>query len=244
MTKQSPSGALHTTFHTSSSSSSSSSETSSSESSEPDEVASEQRNVAANKKPPSNVAQNKQALSKASKVVPPGGGHLAVTGARANLGSGQRAVKAGGTRRGGRNRKKPLCTNLTVGGDHDILTTTSTVYKSPVQAKTTEENSKSREADGSDADSRDVASDRLCTKKSPATTAPKISGKVLGSQWDVQPPVPVTKIPSTVKVLPPVKQTIDQPPRDYSALPELHGPPRQGDKLAFKVRFSIMDDIV
>lgn len=186
--------------------------------------------MADNKKPPSNVTQNKQAQSNGVKVASP------------TVDSGQRAVKAGGTRRGGRNRKKAF-SNLTVGGDHDILTIKSTVYKSPVQANPKDKDSKSnhsRETGSSDAERREAVT--AGTKESPAAaTTPGKKTEKLVSQWDVQPPVPVTKMSSADKVLSPGKQTVEQP-RDYSALPKLQGPPRQGDKLAFKVRLKYNDD--
>ena len=66
------------------------------------------------------------------------------------------------------------------------------------------------------------------------------------SQWDVQPaavglsqPVITAVNSASDSTQPPVaEQPVLPPPRDYSTLPDLQGPPRQGDKLAFRVRQS------
>ena len=242
MTKQSSTGAVHTTFHSSSSSSSSESETSSSESSEPNEVVSnKQRNTEANKKSPrNNVAQ---VPSNASRVTPSSGIRSAVTGIGANVGNRQKPAIAGGSRRGGRKRKKVLSSDLTVGGSRDVLTTVSTLYKSPVQAKPKtdkssqsnfKETSKSSHTSTNGSETPDAVADR--TKKSPAATPTKEKEKPT-SQWDVQPQTHIANSSSAVGVST-LKPTVQQLPRDYSTLPNLQGPPRQGDKVAFKVSTS------
>ena len=249
VTRKSSSGALHITFQSSSSSESTSeseseSSSSSSDSSEPATIVSKnQRN---------NAVTSKLSIGKVTTVVktpPPSlkatpaiGNRSSATGAKSE--NGQAGVSV--SRRGRRNRKKSLPTNITVGGDRDVLTTKSTLYKSPVL---------NRKGPGTNSIAGNKESESSTSSAVPSNT--KIDGKEAknskpASQWDVQPAAPAigpsnpTEANSaSISVQPPAAEQppidIVHPPRDYSTLPELQGPPRQGDKLAFKVRLSLHD---
>ena len=240
MTRKSSSGALHITFQSSSSSESSSesessSSSSSSDSSESDTtVAKNQRNSAVTRKINiEKVASIVQTPSPSVKATPASSNRSPATGV--NSGNRQSGVNA--NRRGRRRRKKTLSTNVTVGGDHDILTTKSTLYKSPVLNK---------KSPGTNSKPESTAAD-MAKATTVHTTNTNTGGKETKkriSQWDVQPAAPAAVGLSAVNsasdsTQPPVaEQPVLPPPRDYSTLPDLQGPPRQGDKLAFKVRQS------
>ena len=177
----------------------------------------------------------------------------ATSGNRSPATGANRQTGITANRRGRRKRKKTLPTNITVGGDRDVLTTKSTLYKSPVLNKKPPGNNSKSENITSNSTNSGSAADK--TKK---ITAPTISTKTGGketekpvSRWDVQPTAPAAIGPSqpiataassaSVSGQPlAMEQPILHPPRDYSTLPELQGPPRQGDKLAFKVRLSLL----
>ena len=239
MTRKSSSGALHITFQSSTSSESTSeseseSSSSSSDSSEPGTTVSKnQRNNAVTSK----ISIVQMPLPSV-KATPTSGNRLSATGAK-NV-NGQAGVSV--SRRGRRNRKKSLPTNITVGGDRDVLTTKSTIYKSPVLNK---------KAPGTNSKAGIKESESSTSSAAPIKT--NMGGKETekqATQWDVQPAAPAIE-PSqptetkSASVQPPATEQphIDvlHPPRDYSTLPELQGPPRQGDKLAFKVRLSLCD---
>ena len=246
MTRKSSSGALHITFQSSSSSESSSesessSSSSSSESSESDTTVSknQRNNTMACKVSIGKVANIAQTPSPSVKATPAASSSRSPA---AGVRGENKQTGVGANRRGRRKRKKTLPTNITVGGDHDVLTTKSTLYKSPVLNK---------RPPGTSSNLENIsATDR--TKKTTVTTAnTKTGGKETGnpvSQWDVQPTVPAVVGPSigtavnsaSVSVQSPTAEQLTlHPSRDYSALPQLQGPPRQGDKLAFKVRLSL-----
>lgn len=235
VTKKSATGATHTTFHSSSSSSSSESESSSSESSESDAVKSQQGNRANESKTivdkPKRV-DNK--VSNSSKVKPSNGCHSASVGENGNIGRGKKR---------GRNRKRTLSSNIIVGGSHDVLTTKSTLYKSPKlgKEKASSRNNHLTFKDNSDSSGSEESSP-VHDKAKKNTAAPGKGIEKAASQWDVQPEATVTTVKTSVASLgvSQPQQTVQLPSpvaRDYSVLPDLQGPPRQGDKLAFKVRF-------
>ena len=256
VTRKSSSGALHITFHSSSSSESSSesesSSSSSSDSSQSDTTVSKnQRNNAVTSKISiGKVANIVQTPSLSVKATPAAGGNrLPATGAK----SENRQTGNTANRRGRRKRKKTLPTSITVGGDCDVLTTKSTLYKSPVlNKKPPGTNSKLENISSNSPNSGST------TDNAKKITVPTISTKAGGketkkpvSQWDVQPTAPAAVRPSqpiatatnsaALSVQPPAaEQPTLHPPKDYSTLPELQGPPRQGDKLAFKVRLSLL----
>lgn len=252
VTRKSSSGALHITFQSSSSSESSSesSSTSSSESSESDTTVSKnQRNNAVTSRVSiGKVANIVQKLSPSVKAAPASGNRSPAAGAK-----GDNVTDVSANRRGRRKRKKSLPTNITVGGDRDVLTTKSTLYKSPVlNNKLPGTSSKLKNSSSNSQSPAGTAADKM--KK---TTFPIRSTKIAGgketeksiSQWDVQPTataavvgpslpiaMAVNSAPVSVQQPPAAEQPILHPPQDYSTLPELQGPPRPGDKLAFKVR--------
>ena len=251
VTKKSSSGALHITFQSSSSSESTSeSESSSSDSSDPDTIVGKNQgsnNALANRTGLRKVTNVTQTLSTSLKATPPNGNRSSAKGENGQTANAGVSVN----RRGGRKRKRVLPTNLTVGGSRDVLTTKSTIYKSPVMNKKTSAsnlNHRSRSKESSETDSSSSeSSDSVTDKTSTAPTTTNTDGKEAKkptSQWDVQPAIgpcqPIAANSASVNVPPPVaEQAILQPPRDYSTLPELQGPPRQGDKLAFKVKLCL-----
>jgi hypothetical protein len=251
---------LHITFQSSSSSESNSesesSSSSSSDSSESDTTVSKQQrnNAAISKINVAKVANIVQTPSPSVKATPASVNRSPAAGAK----SDNRQTGVTANRRSRRKRKKTLSTNVTVGGDHDVLTTKSTLYKSPVLNKKPPgpgTNSKSQNS-ATNSQSSGTAAD-VAKKITVPTTNAKAGGredKKRISQWDVQPaapgavglsPLPVVNSASD-RVQPPAaaeQPTLPPPPpRDYSTLPDLLGPPRQGDKLAFKVRLSIHSD--
>ena len=246
VTKKSSTGATHTTFHSSSSSSSSETETSSSESDEA--VGNDQKKKpTGNKKQTAKIngAANSKTLqtrSNSLKLTPLVGNSLAKVGEKK-----QTVANAGSIKKRGRTRKRTLSANITVGGCSDVFTTKSTLYKSPKQARSAEkippknnhQTFNEAASSSSDGDSGKIASINDKTKKKPAsgTVGEKEREKPPPSQWDVQPKAPVSKVTSTQSVFPPQQTLQLPPPKDYSVFPELQGPPRQGDRLAFKVRF-------
>ena len=256
VTRKSSSGALHITFQSSSSSESSSesessSSSSSSDSSESDTtVGKNQRNNTVTRKVNiGKVASIVQTPSPSVKATPASSNHSPATGAN----SGNRQTGVNANRKGRRRRKKTFSTNITVGGDHDVLTTRSTLYKSPVlNKKPPGTNSKPRSITSSNSQSSGTAAG-VAKTVSVCTTNTNTDGKETKkgiSQWDVQPTAPtaiglsqpLTTAMNSVSdsTQPPVpEQPVLPPPRDYSTLPDLQGPPRQGDKLAFKVSKTI-----
>ena len=251
MTRKSSSGALHITFQSSSSSESSSesessSSSSSSDSSESDTtVGKNQRNSAVTKKVNiEKVASIVQTPSPSVKVTPANSNRSPATGA--NSGNRQSGVNA--NRRGRRRRKKTLPTNVTVGGDQDVLTTKSTLYKSPVSNKKSQgTNSKPESITNNNSQSSGTAADMAKTTTVHTTNTNK-GGKETKkriSQWDVQPAssasAGLSAVNSASDSAQPLvaEQPVLPPPRDYSTLPDLQGPPRQGDNLAFKVRCAV-----
>ena len=150
-----------------------------------------------------------------------------------------------------------LPTNLTVGGRRDVLTTKSTLYKSPVMNKKTSEitNHQTHSKESSESDSGSSETSSSSTENTKKSTASTQTGKTDGkqtkkpaSQWDMQPAAPTIQLSQPIAAVsvavssppPAIEQTILHPPRDYSTLPELLGPPRQGDKLAFKVHCPLL----
>ena len=264
MTKKSSSGALHTTFCSSSSSSehesTSESESSSSESSEPEELEAVVNKIQGNKTTADKstsenhgrLAHQLQVPSNSLKTAPLAGG--SPSSPVLAKGGNRQAMNAKSNRRGGRNRKRTLSSNLTVGGRHDVLTTKSTLYKSPINARQTSASSGTNHQlfngdSGSGSGVKNSGSGLDRTKKS--TTGTEVGGKETEkptSQWDVRPEAPVveTSHPGaaslSVKASP--QELAVQPPRDYSTLPDFLGAPRVGDKLAFKVRSSIYTTLV
>lgn len=265
VTKKLSSGASHITFQ-SSSSSESSSESESSSSSD-----SSESDTSVTKNRQNKVSTNNTDLGKASdtvqtpspSVVKPTPASVSVVGTR-NV-NGQAANAGVAVRkRGRRTRKKTLSSNnIIVGGDRDVLTTKSTVYKSPVtNKKALNTNSKTHNniigsSDTKASSLENCGSSTNKVQKTATSTNTKVDGKEKAkkpaSNWDVQPTVPFVGSSlafaansALVDVCPPPAPASEQtarrvhPPRDYSALPELQGPPRQGDRLAFKVRFLLI----
>ncbi len=252
MTRKSSSGALHITFQSSSlsesSSESASSSSSSSDSSESDTTVSKQRrnNTAISKVNIAKVANIVQTPSPSVKATPASINRSPAAGAK----SDNRQTDVTANRRSRRKRKKTLSTNVTVGGNHDVLTTKSTLFKSPVLNKKLPGpgTNPKLQSIATNSQSSSTAAD-MAKKVAVPTTNTKTGGREAKkriSQWDVQPtaptavglsPLPIVNSSATPAAaeqptLPP------PPPRDYSTLPDLLGPPRQGDKLAFKVRLS------
>ena len=245
VTKKSSTGALHTTFHSSSSPSTSESESSSSEPEMAAASSSQKNKAIVDKNQHSNsarIATKPQAQPGNSKVPQPNRSLLPLGGEQS--GNKLPVTNASRSRRGGRNRKRTLSTDLIVGGHRDVLTTKSTLYKSPVQQRksgggtaTTKHHNAGKESSSSDSSSSSESEKSApVTNKSPVTSTKQCQKETEKppSQWDVRPEAPVASSSSAPPLPEPTLQ-LSQAPRDYSTLLELQGPPRQGDRLAFKV---------
>ena len=256
MTKKLTSGGSHTVFHSSSSSSYSSSDSSSSSSSSSRESVKKTTRV---KTPPSRIETqwDKKKQTPLSKVaaaigtakcndVGASAGKVAnsidksssLMNARRFL-SNVAAASAGlwnkpstnaingmgrGTNTGKRSRRRKranrggnIPSDVIVGGPADILTTKSTLYINPSDKVADTNAAETSKNDSSHIEPVTGASDG-------EIEAQMVNGDMLLEEGE-------SKEPSKLAV---------EPVKDYSSFPDLQGPPRVGDKLAFKVTSSIV----
>ncbi len=220
VTKKLVSGGLHTKFHTSSSSSSE--DTSSGSSSDSDSSSSKVASKSIKKAPPASQWDVKRPAGRAG--IPTGNRASGRVGG-SGLGAGSSADTIGGTanstrgkagarggRGGGRNRRRKkshsgvgLSGDVVVGGPKDVLTTKSTLYTNKDMSGAV---LSVPSAEGEMASSSSTSDNDSEAGKDEVA---KSNGHSEQASMEVE----------TV--------------RDYSSCPELQGPPRVGDKLAFKV---------
>ena len=225
VTKKSASGGLHTKFRSSSSSSSSGSEeTSSGSSSDSDSKATPRKDNNDKKAPPTTSQWDVKARG---AVVPTkntvAGSNLdGVLGTTPTGSVGRGAVggtrgRGGGARgaRGrGRNRRRKPPGDIVVGGPKDVLTTKSTLYTNPSTVG------------GS---FRDLAAPDSTNSNQTAAPSAGVEGEMVvaasgGEAAKNEAVVSADDEQASIEIM-----------RNYSSCPELQGPPRVGDTLAFKV---------
>ena len=228
VTKKSASGGLHTKFCSSSSSSSSDADSSSSsESSSSEGEGAGSRKAAPQvtdkaKKPCNSVFSSQwDVKGPVGAAGNPPGNSLG-----AGSGDGSESRGAGGSIRGGggrgrrnrrrrnRNKEGRIPGDLIVGGPGDVLTTKSVLYTSPSAAGRNSATSQTPK------DMKGAAPSVPATGGETMSTSP---GELAGGEVALGAETKLVEIE-----------------RDYSACPDLQGPPRVGDKLAFKVTTAII----